>query len=188
MSTPVLWGWTVLRWIKQLLGRTLFSVCLQVLDSWLSLSDSASSLPFKGQCRSLRVWMVHELVWNGFTDCTCEDVHLRRVWCGHNSDVLRDAVIMKTARFQLYVKLRMNETGYKVLHAPSFTATSFQAARLSCYLLKWSWAIVLQAFWRSFFGHWLLFHSFSRIKKAPNSRDEPVLCLHITDNLAKKPF
>lgn len=69
-----------------------------------------------------------------------------------------------------------------------------------------------------FLLHWLLFHSsslqslyltilramlfclmmkppiiiiklnHSSIRKAPNSRDKPVLCLHITENLAKSPF
>lgn len=37
---------------------------------------------------------------------------------------------------------------------------SFQGARFSCNVLKWPWAIFVQALWRSFifFKHWLLFH------------------------------
>ena len=43
-----------------------------------------------------------------------------------------------------------------------------------------------------FFEHWLLFHSLStnhsRTKKALCSRNEPVLCSLITDNLAKNHY
>lgn len=55
-----------------------------------------------------------------------------------------------------------------------------QVARRSCSLLKRSWAIV-QSLYQSIFNH-------SSIKKAANSRDEPVICLHVTDNLAKSVF
>lgn len=80
------------------------------------------------------------------------------------------------------------------------------------------WAIILQAFessFKDFLWTFLLFHSFSlqllyltiflkivicllshitltyewfKHKKAPNSKDEPMLCLYITHNLAKNSF
>lgn len=62
-------------------------------------------------------------------------------------------------------------------------------------LLRWSWAIALQIFWRSlkkkfFFGHWFIFHSLSllndwSIKYALKSMDQPLLCFYITVKVAK---
>ena len=93
----------------------------------------------------------------------------------------------------------------------------FQATRLSCNLLKWSWAIVLKAFWGSFkvflwtlayspiFSPVLVPEHFQRnvflllktvitelwfiqnIKKATNSRDEPDCVSTHNRHLSKEP-
>lgn len=91
----------------------------------------------------------------------------------------------------------------------NFYVFFFQAPRcVICYCgLKQQFS--LQALWKSFFEHRLLFHSFSNYilyltifrgmlvfawtptyesfknERTPNLRDEPVLCLHINNILAK---
>lgn len=46
------------------------------------------------------------------------------------------------------------------LQTQDFFMSSFQGLAWTCLsFLKWSWALVLEAFWMFSFGHWLLFHS-----------------------------
>lgn len=105
-----------------------------------------------------------------------------------------------------------NSTMQKSWSTTHFFIFFIQEVSLSFF--KWSWVIVLEAFnfflenWLRFsvifspvivpdhnqpifvcfFSHLTLAYESVKFRKAPNSWDEPVLCLYITDNLAKNQF
>ena len=105
-------------------------------------------------------FMLISIIWTSFFWLMSQTIYLKNL-----------KTVMKTSNLQLKscdsdTKMRFNKTKLCKSFDPTIISYTFslQAARLSCNLLKWFWAIVLQlseGLPKFFFGHFLIFHSFS---------------------------